>query len=587
MFCVGTKSGAPATSSEMADDPQPQQRSGSRSDEQRVFVDVGAIFGRAENTVSMRRSIGSYGDMHGLVGTPISRQGYLPDLEPLFRGSRLLRGTGRLLSSRSSPVLGSPAMDGASDSTLPPPLPVVGSNGIGDSLLHGDGAAGAGRGCKCSCSCSATQQGSIWGTVFNMCSATLGAGALSLPYAIQHTGIGLGLLILLATSLATHLSVLLLISAIDATNVRSYEDLTVHLFGRGMGLFVEANIIIFCFGTVVAYTVTVGDILRPVIEMLPLAGWVRACFSSSMSVGQVAAILVFWGCLMLPLSLVDKMSALQCTSLFGVLSLMFLVLSVMAHASWSWAVDDGDENQDVKLWAPSLASFPAMSIIMFAFTCQVNVPSLYEELHHRSPARMRMVSVRAIGVCLLAYACIGIAGYVDFPESRHGNVLQNYDVSANDVASRAMIPSYLAITITVLVAYPVNVFPCRYALDMLLFRRLCHLEKDPSRHKLLRHVGLTLLIAGSGLIIALYVPGINVVFSLMGGTGSAFVCYMLPAAFAWKLDVPEVRGLWGKAACLALFFTGLIIGALSTAVTLMDLLDHTGASGDLCNATAA
>ena len=56
------------------------------------------------------------------------------------------------------------------------------------------------------------------------------------------------------------------------------------------------------------------------------------------------------------------------------------------------------------------------------------------------------------------------------------------------------------------------------------------------------------------LIIALYVPGINVVFSLMGGTGSAFVCYMLPAAFAWKLDVPEVRGLWGKAACLALFY---------------------------------
>ena len=35
-------------------------------------------------------------------------------------------------------------------------------------------------------------------------------------------------------------------------------------------------------------------------------------------------------------------------------------------------------------------------------------------------------------------------------------------------------------------------------------------------------------------------PGINVVFQLMGGTGSAFVCYMLPAAFAWKLQLPQV-----------------------------------------------
>ena len=55
-------------------------------------------------------------------------------------------------------------------------------------------------------------------------------------------------------------------------------------------------------------------------------------------------------------------------------------------------------------------------------------------------------------------------------------------------------------------------------------------------------------------------PGINVVFQLMGGTGSAFVCYMLPAAFAWKLQLPQLRPLWGKAACLGLFFVGLVIG---------------------------
>ena len=109
----------------------------------------------------------------------------------------------------------------------------------------------------------------------------------------------------------------------------------------------------------------------------------------------------------------------------------------------------------------------------------------------------------------------------------------------------------------------------------------------PSRHRLLRHVGLTLLIAGSGLLIALYVPGINVVFQLMGGTGSAFVCYMLPAAFAWKLQLPELRTLWGKAACLGLFFVGLVIGALSTTITLLDIFDGSGGgAGDACNATA-
>ena len=39
-------------------------------------------------------------------------------------------------------------------------------------------------------------------------------------------------------------SIELLVSAITLTNVRSYEDLTVHLFGRKMGVFVEVNILL-------------------------------------------------------------------------------------------------------------------------------------------------------------------------------------------------------------------------------------------------------------------------------------------------------------------------------------------------------
>ena len=36
--------------------------------------------------------------------------------------------------------------------------------------------------------------------------------------------------------------------------------------------------------------------------------WMQSCFNSTMSLGQVAAVILFWGGLMLPLSLVDKMS---------------------------------------------------------------------------------------------------------------------------------------------------------------------------------------------------------------------------------------------------------------------------------------
>ena len=41
--------------------------------------------------------------------------------------------------------------------------------------------------------------------------------------------------------------------------LRSFEELSVELFGQRMGVFVELNIIIFCFGSAVAYTIALGD----------------------------------------------------------------------------------------------------------------------------------------------------------------------------------------------------------------------------------------------------------------------------------------------------------------------------------------
>ena len=57
-------------------------------------------------------------------------------------------------------------------------------------------------------------RGSLWGTVFNTCAATLGAGALSLPHAMAELGVIPGLVLLVATALATHYSIVLLVAAI-------------------------------------------------------------------------------------------------------------------------------------------------------------------------------------------------------------------------------------------------------------------------------------------------------------------------------------------------------------------------------------
>ncbi len=86
------------------------------------------------------------------------------------------------------------------------------------------------------------------GSVSNLCSATLGAGALSLPYAISLTGIVIGVLLLIASAYLTIISVDVIIDACVRTELLKYEDVAQRLVGQRAGRLLEASLLIFCFG---------------------------------------------------------------------------------------------------------------------------------------------------------------------------------------------------------------------------------------------------------------------------------------------------------------------------------------------------
>lgn len=65
------------------------------------------------------------------------------------------------------------------------------------------------------------------GAVFNLCSATLGAGLVSMPYAIAQTGMTLGIIFSLLAMISTILSINMLCKARSITGAMSYEQLCV------------------------------------------------------------------------------------------------------------------------------------------------------------------------------------------------------------------------------------------------------------------------------------------------------------------------------------------------------------------------
>ena len=146
---------------------------------------------------------------------------------------------------------------------------------------------------------------------------------------------------------------------------------------------------------------------------------------------------------------------------------------------------------------------------------------------------MNAISFRSVLVCLGCYVTIGAAGYANFPASTEPNVLSNYRL--DDPRSRLMAPSFGAIALAVLMAYPLCIFPCRYTVDAVLLRLAERWAgtppppSPPSPHSQQRLAGeaiappmpvgrrvvLTVGLSGLALLIALFVPGINIVFQVL------------------------------------------------------------------------
>lgn len=399
-------------------------------------------------------------------------------------------------------------------------------------------------------------QGSIRGSVFNLCSATLGAGALSLPFAVKGMGVALGLLLTVLCGFTTVFSIHLLILARTATGLSSYEEISAHLFGSTAAGFVEFGIVSFCFGTGVAYCKTLMDFLEPLLEQMEITEWMD----------EKKALAVVWVCMLLPLSMLKSMNALRFSSLFGVMTIAYLVITIAVHATRS--VLNGEDAgkpspRELEFWVQTDVAgiIQAFPIIMFAYTCQVNVFSIFDELERASRQRMVKVTNRSVALCFLLYSLVGVFGFLEFRLHTCGNVLQNFiaDFKAGAVGVVLM---YVAIALTIVMSFPLIVYPCRCTLEAVALRYF-----PPSDF---RHAMWTVLISGGSMGIAMLVPNISVVFQLVGGTSSALVCFVLPALFAIRLHIYSDAPFF-RAAVYALAVGGVVSGALSTVLTLMQL----------------
>jgi amino acid permease len=325
---------------------------------------------------------------------------------------------------------------------------------------------------------------SFMGSVANLCSATLGAGVLALPYAFYQAGIVLGLSLLLTSAVATAVSIKLLVQASEHYQLFTYELLVEALFGKHWRVCVEVSIVVFCGGCAVAYVIAVGDILERS----------NLLWYNSRALSMTAV----WMTAMLPLSLLRRMQSLQFASGVGIASIGTLVFAAFIHLLEGEGASTNATNYTLAeftlhrasntmsmhndfgdfLWPAhgSVSVLTACPIVLFAFSCQVNVCAIYQELaiphipdtnrHTLRQDRMRLVTLTAVAICATLYCSISIVALADFGKDVTPNILSSYEMHGIMQAAAA----FMGVAVTF--AFPLNVFPARVTLQDIFFPKV-------------------------------------------------------------------------------------------------------------------
>jgi len=402
--------------------------------------------------------------------------------------------------------------------------------------------------------------------VFNLVSTIVGGGLLSLPYAFKQCGLALGCVLLMLTAGMSGYTVQLLIRCSILSNSDSFDGIARYAFGHRGSVCTCVALVMLTWLVAVAYIILLGDVAVPVIQFLfHISNEARD--SHDMASIRTITYLAALTCVS-PLTFMQSLSALKFTSMISISSITLLVVAIFINSDqdgfgnptgFAQASDDSSI-----MWVGGAKSFTAFSIISVSFLCHFNVLPATRSVAIVTKPRVNSLVYRTMGICCVLYSVAAVAGYLNFRGLTCGNILLNYD--SNSSKLHLITIGRMALFLALCCSLPLMVHPCRENAEklMLLLRTKPDSSKVDDAEGFLeeenevtiaefstrRRVLHALVINVSAMISAIFIPGVQVVWTFMGSTVAIVISYMLPTAFYLRIKQMEEAELGSSAPTL-------------------------------------
>ncbi|XP_026570229.1 putative sodium-coupled neutral amino acid transporter 8 [Pseudonaja textilis] len=416
---------------------------------------------------------------------------------------------------------------------------------------------------------SDSPQLSSFGAIFILLKSALGAGLLNFPWAFNKAGgmapaiyVELGSLIFLISGLV------ILGYAASISTQTTYQGVVREICGSAVGKLCEVCFILNLFMISVAFLRVMGDQLEKLCDSFSLNETLNGdTFRPPWFIDQRFTLSTLCLLVIFPLSIPRQIGFQKYTSILGTLAACYLMVVIVLKY---YLRTDHAVKQERFHSASSWASmFSVVPTICFGFQCHEACVAIYCSLSDKRLSHWVVISVLSMLFCLLIYSMTGLYGYLTFGADVAADILMSYP--GNDVM---VIVARLLFGISIITIYPIVLFLGRSVLqDVCLGSKQGCIQMETSE-KCMRILLTTAWVVVT-LIIALCVPDISEVVSVIGGIGAFFIFIFPGLCLVFAMETEPFRPrtkscliAWG----MITVFCGAFIFGQSTASAVMVLL---------------
>ena len=368
----------------------------------------------------------------------------------------------------------------------------------------------------------------------------MGAGILSIPIIMRYIGFLLGIIFIIFLAFCTLYSVFILIRCHEITGKNGFSMLGKITMGKFGSILIKVIIIINNLGFCIAYFRIFGEVVQTIIQ-----GWVSPDSFWANNWHNFIYILLC-SFIMFSFIFIKNLSALKKVAFMGVSAVLLFSLGLTLLFLHKAIHHYLDSNISWKFLKPNCSfseAFKMIPSVFLAFLFQFNVFPIYSSLKEKNLDSMMKASKIGVGYSLFIFLVVGIVGFLLYGLNMNETLLNSLSEDMTKFRNISSFIKFLIIIISIsfvttcLTSFPILFLSLRENfINSIIFcmKNINKNETNGTNKKYISERGLiiiTIILYVLIISMAIILPKLKVIFSIVGATAGTFIAFILPNLF--------------------------------------------------------